>query len=300
MSNRFFEARLPASVVLLMLAFGCGRGSSGTMVSSPRESCNTDTDCPYGLRCLSSVCVVSGTSESPGVMQNPGESPLIWIPLPGGTFEMGCSPGDAACCDDELPRHRVTVSSFDMLETEVTENQYRVVLGENPSCRFGRTSGPDRPVECVTFEKATAFCTAVGARLPTEAEWEYAARGGTTTKYTCGDDDSCLADIAWYGVNSGKRKHDVKRKLPNAFGLYDMLGNVYEWTSDWYGEKYYENSPDKDPHGPDSGLYRVRRGGDFYHFEGNDLSVSSRTYRGPWDGPGNLGFRCVRAASDPR
>jgi formylglycine-generating enzyme required for sulfatase activity len=267
MSNRFLRGRLQAGLALLMLACSCGREGSGTMEPGPQE---------------------------------PGKPTLTWLPIPGGTFDMGCSPGDEACLDDESPRHRVTVSSFDMLDTEVTESQYELVMRDNPSCRFGRTSGPDMPVECVSFDKAAQFCKAVGGRLPSEAEWEYAARGGTTTKFPCGNDDSCLVDIAWYGVNSGKRKHDVKGKLPNSFGLYDMLGNVYEWTSDLYDERYYATSPEKDPRGPDRGLFRVRRGGDFYHYDGKDLSVSSRTYQGPWDGPGNLGFRCVRAVRDPR
>ncbi len=149
-----------------------------------------------------------------------------WIPIPAGTFQMGCSPNDSGCTSKEEPSHAVTLSAFEMLETEVTEAQYLAVMGTNPSCNYNEGGGPDNPVECVTWFNAKAFCEAVGGRLPTEAEWEYAARGGTTTKYYCGDLVSCLTGIAWYGLNSDGKLHSVKGKTANAYGLYDMLGNV--------------------------------------------------------------------------
>jgi len=180
------------------------------------------------------------------------------------------------------------------LETEVTEAQYEAVKGENPSCDAGAGGGPNSPVECVDWFQSKGFCEAVDARLCTEAEWEYAARGGTTTKYYCGDDFSCLDDIAWHKDNSASHKHDVKGQAPNDFGLYDMLGNVWEWTADWYSPGYYSVSPANDPQGPDAGTGRLDRGGSF-NYSVTDHRVSFRGYSPPagsWD---YVGFRCCRS-----
>jgi formylglycine-generating enzyme required for sulfatase activity len=217
---------------------------------------------------------------------------MPWVPIPGGTFMMGCSPGDDECIDGEKPPHSVTVSSFEMLETEVTESQYETVMGANPSCNFSGGGGTDNPVECVSWFDARAFCEAIGGRLPTEAEWEYAARGGTETKYYCGDDPECLNDIAWYYSNSFYHKHDVKEAEPNAYGLYDMLGNVWEWTNDWYA--VYDSSPAHNPQGPQSGSLRVYRGGSF-DFPADYLRVSFRNFGSPSFGLAYLGLRCARS-----
>ncbi|MBM4355694.1 MAG: hypothetical protein FJ109_18210, partial [Deltaproteobacteria bacterium] len=221
---------------------------------------------------------------------------LVWKPIPGGTFMMGCSPGDGDCFSDEKPSHSVTLSPFQILETEVTEAQYFKVTGKDPSCDWGDGGGPDSPVECVDWYESKAFCEAVApkGRLCTEAEWEYAARGGTTTKYYCGDNASCLGGIAWYGSNSGDHKHDVKGKAPNAYGLYDMLGNVWEWTADWYSSGYYSVSPANNPQGPNSGSYRVERGGGFGH-DDYYLRVSYRSAGVPSDVYDGLGLRCCRS-----
>lgn len=220
---------------------------------------------------------------------------LKWASIPSGTFQMGCSPNDDDCNSDEEPSHSVTVSGFEMLETEVTEGQYEAVMDGNPSCNYGGGGGADHPVECVTWFNAKTFCEAIGGRLPTEAEWEYAARGGTTTRYYCGDDPECLNDIAWYSENSSKMKHSVKKKEPNSYGLYDMLGNVWEWTNDWLDSSYYESSPLSNPQGPDSGSFRVLRGGCFYDYAGN-LRVSLRYYYYPSVDYGvDFGFRCARS-----
>ena len=238
-------------------------------------ACGQDEECDAQGQCVASIG-------------------LVWKPIPGGTFMMGCSPGDGACGSNENPAHSVTLSPFEMLETEVTEGQYEAVTGEDPSCDWGTDGGPDSPVECIDWYEAKAFCEAVGGRLCTEAEWEYAARGGTTTKYYCGDSASCLNDIAWYLDNSGSHKHDVKGKAPNAYGLYDMLGNVYEWTADWYSNSYYSVSPANNPQGPNSGSYRVLRGGCFYSAY-DYLRVSYRSYDSPSAGYGTLGLRCCRS-----
>jgi formylglycine-generating enzyme required for sulfatase activity len=215
--------------------------------------------------------------------------------IPSGTFSMGCSPEDEHCQNEELPAHSVTLSSFEMCETEVTEAQYATVMGDDRFCNWNGGGGPDTPAECVFFAKASTFCQAIGGRLPTEAEWEYAARAGTTTRFYCGDDPACLDDIAWYDENSLGVKHSVRTKAPNGFGLYDMLGNVWEWTADWFSVSYYKSSPGANPEGPDEGLGRVIRGGTFFSAPGLILlRVSLRTHVVP-DGIGaDLGFRCAR------
>lgn len=209
-------------------------------------------------------------------------SPYVWIPP--GTFQMGCSPGDSECTRNEKPPHTVTISKgFWMGQTEVTQTAYQRVMGTNPSGFHG-----DRlPVESVTWDEANAYCTAVGKRLPTEAEWEYAARAGdTTSRY--GDPDA----IAWYDKNSGNQTHEVGQKEPNAWKLYDMLGNVLEWVADWYGEDYYGQSPLQDPRGPSSGQDRALRGGSWLN-GAEILRASFRYGHRPGNRLGGYGFRCV-------
>jgi formylglycine-generating enzyme required for sulfatase activity len=177
----------------------------------------------------------------------------VWIPP--GSFMMGCSPGDTECQPDEKPVHEVTITKgFWLGQTTVTQAAYQRVMGSNPS----HFKGDGLPVEDVAWDEARAYCTAVRARLPTEAEWEYAARAGNT-----GARYGSLAEIAWYAKNSAGRLHEVGRKKPNAFGLYDMLGNVWQWTADWYDQAYYQTSEKRDPPGPPAGTIQTRtlRGG---------------------------------------
>jgi formylglycine-generating enzyme required for sulfatase activity len=212
-----------------------------------------------------------------------------WVAVPGGIFQMGCSAGDSACDANEGPVHQVTLSGFEMLETEITEGQYQAVIGSSPS---SNKLGANHPVENINWYQAKAFCEAVGGRLPTEAEWEYAARGGTATRYYCGTDASCLAGIAWSYANSGISKQAVKGKTANAYGLYDMLGNVWEWTSDWYAT--YGAVVQTNPSGPDSGSDRVFRGGG----AGDSAAYLRVSYRAdyfPSLAISYLGFRCVRS-----
>ena len=145
---------------------------------------------------------------------------LTYVWIPAGKFQMGCSPGDAECGDDEKPVHEVTITKgFWLGQTSVTQQAYERVTGKNPASH----KGPNLPVEEVDWEEARAYCTAIGGRLPTEAEYEYAARAGSTVaRY------GNLDEIAWYKGNSGGASHEVAQKLPNAFGLYDMLGNTWQ------------------------------------------------------------------------
>jgi formylglycine-generating enzyme required for sulfatase activity len=193
---------------------------------------------------------------------------------------MGCSPGDSECSDDEKPAHQVTITKgFWLGQTPVTQEAYQRVIGKNPS--FFRGSGT-LPVEVVNWQEARAYCHSVGGRLPTEAEWEYAARGETTgARY--GD----LDQIAGYD-RSGT--YEVGQKQPNAFGLYDMLGNVRQWVADWYGD--YSAEAQSDPPGPESGQDRVRRGGSWIG-EAGDARASYRIRDVPENRYNSVGFRCV-------
>ena len=175
--------------------------------------------------------------------------------VPGGTFMMGCSPGDADCLADESPAHQVTLTNaFYMGKTEVTQAQWQSTMGSNPSSFSGFSDSPSRPVEQVSWNTIQNFNSATGLRLPTEAEWEYACRAATTTaRY------GVLNDIAWNSLNTGPTTHAVATKLPNALGLYDMLGNVCEWCQDWYGP--YSSASVTNPTGPATGSSRLLRGG---------------------------------------
>jgi len=174
----------------------------------------------------------------------------------GGTFQMGSNSES-----DEKPIHTVTISGFFMDKTEVTQAEYRKVMGKNPS----RFSGcDDCPVENVSWNDANAYAQKVGKRLPTEAEWEYAARGGNKSKGYNYSGSNDIDAVGWYGRNSNSKTHPVTQKQPNELGLYDMSGNVWEWCSDWYSDSYYRSSPKNDPQGPNSGSSRVLRGGSWY------------------------------------
>ena len=204
--------------------------------------------------------------------------------VPAGSFSMGRSPDDAQAYPDESPAHTVTLSSaFYMGRYEVTQQQWFDRVGRNPSYFKGPIT---LPVESVSWDDARTYCEAHGMRLPSEAEWEYACRAGTTTpRY--GDVD----EIAWNAVNSGGTTHAVGGKLANAWGFHDMLGNVWEWTADRYGD--YSTLPATDPKGAISGSYRVQRG--CYWGYGHDtLRASNRGVYGPAGRFGNIGFRVAR------
>ena len=220
------------------------------------------------------------------------------VTLPEGTFLMGCTSGDTNCRSEMSPQHEVTISSFKISKYEVTQSQWEAVMGSVPSSsRNGQ--GDNYPVYFVSWDEVQAFITELHTQtgltyhLPTEAEWEYATKAGTTTTWSCGDDENCLDDIAWYYNNSGGTSHPVGQKKPNAWGLYDMSGNVNEWVQNWYSSSYYSVSPSTDPTGPVSGSYRGLRGGSRADF----ASWCRPAYRdrfSPSDGLGHLGFRLCR------
>ena len=179
---------------------------------------------------------------------------MHFVLIEPGEFQMGSDHGSG----DEKPVHTVRITRpFYLGKYEVTQEQYERIVGTNPS----NFKGTANPVESVSWHDATAFCKALGGELPTEAEWEYACRAGSTKRYGLVDEESELGNYAWHSGNSDRKAHPVGRKKPNAWGLYDMLGNVYEWCADWYGEDYYRQSPAEDPKGPADGNSRVLRGG---------------------------------------
>ncbi len=216
------------------------------------------------------------------------------IKVEAGSFIMGCTNEQGGDCDsDESPYHRVTISQdYYIGKFEVTQELWEAVMGTNPS----NWKAFDRPVECVSWNDAMEFCAELsrmtGRRftLPTEAQWEYAARGGkksTNAKYS---GSSSAANVAWYDGNSGSQTHPVGRLRANELGIYDMSGNVWEWCLDWKGS--YSSASQTDPMGPSSGSDRVLRGGSWNNYAGY-CSVSNRSYYTPDNRFNSNGFRLV-------
>ena len=212
---------------------------------------------------------------------------LELIEIPGGTFWMGSPDGVGE--EDERPRHQVTLAPFYIGTYPVTQVQWQAVMGNNSSY----FKGADRPVEQVSWNDCQEFVKKLNAnqsvethgraslqfRLPTEAEWEYACRAGSEAIYSFGDDPAQFGTYAWFSENSGSQTHPVGQKSPNAWGLCDMHGNVWEWCQDWFADTYYANSPQENPQGPSSGQYRLLRGGSW----GSSTDNCRSAYRN-WDG----------------
>lgn len=256
-----------------------------------------------------------GPGRSPSQIETDGGVQMVLVP--GGWFHMGSDREDQT---DETP-HRVYVSPFYIDRHEVTQREYTRLMGENPSL----WKGEDAPVEQIRWAKAAAYCNARsrreglqpaydektwqcdfradGYRLPTEAEWEYAARAGTHTAYCFGDNPAGLKAYAWFKENCTRKPRPVAQKKPNPWGLYDVHGNVWEWCNDFYREDYYRQSPAKDPRGPETGENKVLRGG-CWNSRPDQCRSSYRNYENPGyhdvcfgkDTHGFVGFRCVRRA----
>ncbi len=215
---------------------------------------------------------------------------LIYIPE--GCFMMGSSPDDENHRKNEGPIHEVCLDAFWMGKYPVTQGQWQKLMKKNPA-RFKK--GDEYPVEQVSWKDAQNFIAKLNKesdkkyRLPTEAEWEYACRANSSYKYSGGDD---LDAVAWHDGNSNNSPHPVGKKQVNDFGLYDMSGNIWEWCADWYGEDYYGSSPKNNPTGPDSGSYRVLRGGGWFDSpvfcRSVDRNRNAPEYRYP-----HIGFRLV-------
>jgi len=267
------------------------------------------------------------TADSLGP-ENDAAVPGTWISIKAGAYTMG-SPSTEGCRDDDETARKVTLSrGFEVSATEVTQAQFLKAMGYNPS--FHQACGKECPVEWVHWHEAAAYCNALSAmrgvagcysctgakdavrckpagagvhackgfRLPTEAEWEFAARAGTSTAFFAGGISSCMTtdstagDISWYKVNSTGTTYPVGKKKKNAWGLYDVAGNVYEWTNDWY-EASRSKAAVTDPAGPTSGKEKVFRGGAWYYNAEHARSANRERFE-PTKRFTFVGFRCVR------
>jgi formylglycine-generating enzyme required for sulfatase activity len=239
------------------------------------------------------------------------------VPVKGGTYQMGCTPEQKKCDGDEKPAHRVSLDDFAISRYEITNAQYAAFLNQNDIDRDGRDrrtalihignsfcqiehedgrfkpvpGKADHPVVEVTWNGAQAFCQWAGGRLPTEAEWEYAARGGPKARPTRFSGSNQVDSVAWYDRNARGHTHPVGSKQPNELGLYDMSGNVWEWCFDWYDE--YPARSRHNPTGPERGENVVVRGGSWLYY-GSFCRVSNRGSSAPDYAFNNYGFRLVR------
>lgn len=249
-----------------------------------------------------SAPALPSAQEAPAVAYQTNALGMQFVAIPAGQFQMGCSEGTKPneCGSDERPRHAVQITKpFEMGKTEVTGKQWLTVMGSDPSLY----SGDNLPVEQVSYEDVQAFLKKLNARndgylyrLPTEAEWEYAARAGTADQFAGAFVPNPLVRFAKaddWAVYNVDETSPVATKKPNAWGIYDMRGNVAEWIQDWYDPEYYKSSPATDPKGPDSGDARVVRGGSFHSYPWL-TRVSIRTDFPEAYSLYDLGFRLVR------
>jgi formylglycine-generating enzyme required for sulfatase activity len=225
------------------------------------------------------------------------------VDVPAGAFWMGCNEALDTCFNDEHPYHQVTLSAYRIDRTEVTMDAYGGCFedGECPppdtgdACNWGVSGREEHPVNCVTWNDATAYCAWAGKRLPTEAEAEKAARGTDGQLYPWGNDEPTCSKANLNYCQSGTVPVGSYPNWVSPYGALDMAGNVWEWVSDWYGASYYTSSPTMDPQGPGEGSDRVQRGGSWISSPRN-LRASNRHRVGQGDQDDVSGFRCV---SDP-
>lgn len=268
-----FEAGESSGDFLLSVGSSAPVAASATEVR-PGDAPNSNSRPPVGEGMTNATSPNDSTGNNPArptvsaltKKVNPKDH-LTYVWIPPGRFMMGCSPQDSKCDRDEKPAREANIPRGFWMGEMVTQEAYARVTGQYPS----RFKGSQLPVETVSWDEARTYCESTGMRLPTEAEWEYAARSGTKSA-TYGDLDS----IAWYAENSGGQTHDVKGKQPNAYGLYDMLGNVWQWTADWY----------------ETDRYRSLRGGAWDSLAWN-VRVSSRARDAAHYRSNNLGIRCA-------
>ncbi|MCQ2344831.1 MAG: formylglycine-generating enzyme family protein [Paludibacteraceae bacterium] len=254
--------------------------------------------------CLLLVMALFASCKNDGGSSNPADDPsesdglkitvdgvsFKMIKVEGGTFQMGSENGDS----DEKPIHNVTLSGYYIGETEVTQELWQAVMGSNPS----EFQGDNLPVETVSWNDCQEFISKLNQKtgrrfaLPTEAQWEFAARGGNKSRGYEYSGSNNIDDVAWYWDNSSQQTHPVGSKQANELGLYNMSGNVYEWCADWYDYDYYSSSPQTDPVGPSTGSFRVLRGGSWGSDAGGCRSAG-RDFRIPDDRGNGSGVRLV-------
>ena len=263
--------------------------------SSSRGQCvGAPTSCPEGEEVKGEACVRKPKGP------DPGPANLDWVVIAPGSFEMGSTSGEG----DEKPVHRVTLSGYALARTETTVAQYKACVDakgcEVPRCgTWGKAGMEQHPVNCVSWTQAAAFCVWAGARLPTEAEWEYGARGPEGRKYPWGETSPASAGAPvcnWEGRKDGFAATAPVGSFPagrSPAGLDDMAGNVWEWVADWYGP--YQAAEATDPTGPATGSKRVYRGGSFVSFSVSYLRGAYRYHVAPSYAYDILGFRCARS-----
>ena len=281
------------------------------------QGCDDGDACTVGDACAVGVCKgsakVCGKGETcvAGVCK---VAPDGMVLIPAGAFLMGCVPGDGDCWSDEKPQHKVTLAAYYIDVHEVTVAKYKACVdaGKCTSPKsgskydnWGKAGREQHPVNGVTWFQSDAYCKWAGGRLPTEAEWEKAARGGLVDKKfpwgdaapTCtpGQANTAVWDSGGNGCGKDSTWPVGTGSSANGYGLYDMSGNVWEWVSDWYSQSYYDSSPASDPQGPASGSVRVLRGGSFGKYDAGYLRASFRDDDGPSYYNGPLGFRCSRS-----
>ena len=221
----------------------------------------------------------AGTAAPPGMVH-----------IKGGCFKMGdfTGMGDS----DERPTHKVCLSDYWLDTTEVTQRAYQRVTGHNPS----QFRSAEKPVTGITWKQAQAYCARLHKRLPTEAEWEFAARGrGENTRWAGASSENLLSNYAWYARRYDEGPHAVAQKKPNVLGLYDMTGNVWEMVADYYSSRYYEHSPVKNPRGPEAGDARVMRGGAWFTRPPRELRTTVRYITRENHADESIGFRCAKS-----
>ena len=280
--------------LLVLGVCGCGSDDAG----APEQPVST----PAASKPFDDPKLAAKTPDVPSPIEN--SIGMVLVPIPAGEFMMG----------PKYKPHRVTLTkSFHLGRTEVTQGQWKAVMGTSPwqgsALEVFVKEGDDYPAVEVDWDDAVEFCRklsekeGVEYRLPTEAEWEYACRAGTTTAYSYGDDESQLAEYAWYDKNARYAgepyAHIVGQKKPNPWGLYDMHGNVFEWCQDWYGD-YPSGHLDwvdvADPVGPASGSRRVWRG-DCWDSDAGGCRSAGRNMHAPIMSLPWLGFRVLRSSA---
>lgn len=242
----------------------------------------------FGFVLFSAFGAAAATAPAAGVAADQYKDMAL---IPQGAFLMGSAEKNSP---NEQPRRKVFLDAYYMDKYEVTAARYRLFTAETGR-QMPRQSFPDKdnyPAVFMSWHDAMAYCERYGKRLPTEAQWEKAARGGSDGKFCFGDEEAGLGAYAWHWGNSGKKIHPVGLKKPNNYGLYDMHGNVLEWTADWYAADYYTGSPENEPRGPASGEARVIRGGSAF-VSANLCRSAARMRSSPDTRYSVKGFRCA-------
>ena len=272
---------IASGAMIALLLVGCARNDPATSPSAER---------PQGRQAARELSLDLG-----------GGVKLEMVLISAGEFLMGSPDSDRAAPNDRRPQHRVRITkAFYIGKYEVTQEQWEAVMGNNPSS----FKGPKNPVDTVSWDDCQQFLKklndkAPGGRwsLPTEAQWEYACRAGSNTLYCFGDGATGLGEYAWHDKNANGTTHAVGEKKPNAWGLYDMHGNVWEWCADWFDPGYYKESPVDDPPGPASDSFHVIRDGG-WNDVAKDCQSATRNFNRPQYRGNNLGLRVCRVAAE--